>query len=152
MQNITDRNHEGSVPPPAPYMLRPGEGVIGFDASVKAGKSSTGGAFTFIESLTGGGAPWHVHSREDEYLYVVSGELKVWCGKEVFEVGPASFVFLPRGVAHAWDVVSQEKATVLMMTVPGMLEEFLREFHATAEKQARDQIAAKYGIRFVESQ
>src|SRR5882762_6082836 len=87
-----------------PYMLKPGEGVAGFDASVKAAKSSTGGSFTLIESHTQGGAPWHVHSREDEYLYVISGALKVSCGKEVFLAEKGSFVFLPRGVAHAWDV------------------------------------------------
>src|SRR5262245_4000864 len=111
------------------YLLRPGEGVAGFDASVKAAKSSTAGSFTLVESHTRGGAPWHVHSREDEYLYVIGGKLKVWCGNEIFDAEPGSFIFLPRGVAHAWDVASQEKATILMMTVPAMLEEFLQEFH-----------------------
>src|SRR6516162_6184860 len=91
------------------YMLKPGEGVAGFDASVKGAKSSTAGSFSMIESHTRGGAPWHVHSREDEYLYVLSGKLKVWCGKEVFDAEPGSFVFLPRGTAHAWDVTSAEK-------------------------------------------
>ena len=134
-----------------PYFLRPGEGVAGFDASVKAAKSSTGGALTLIESKTRGGAPWHVHSREDEFLYVVSGALKVSCGKEVFDAGPDSFVFLPRGIPHAWDVTSPEKATVLMMTVPAMLEEFLREFHTASDQEARDQVAAKYGIQFLKN-
>jgi len=136
---------------PNPYVLHPGEGAAGFDASVKAAKSSTGGSFTLIESHTRGGAPWHVHSREDEYLYVVSGALTVSVGKEVFRAEQGSFVFLPRGVAHMWDVASSDKATVLMMTVPGMLEEFLRDFHAASGKEARDQVAATYGIRFLSS-
>jgi len=135
---------------PKAYVLRPGEGVEGFDASVKASGRSTGGAFTMIESHTAGGAPWHVHSREDEYLYVVSGALKVSCGKEVYRAEQGSFVFLPRGIAHSWDVASEGKATVLMMTVPAMLEEFLREFHA-ASGQDRDRVAEKYGIRFLKS-
>ena len=37
-----------------------------------------------IESHTAGGAPWYVHSREDEYLYVVGGALTVSCGREEF--------------------------------------------------------------------
>jgi len=134
---------------PRPYLLLPGEGVAGIDASVKAAKGSTGGSFTLIESHTRGGAPWHVHSREDEYLYVVSGVLAVSVGKEVFRAEQGSFVFLPRGVAHAWDVASPEKATVLMMTVPAMLEEFLREFHAASGKEVRDAVSAKYGIQFL---
>ena len=132
-----------------PYVLLPGQGVAGFDASVKASKRSTGGAFTLIESRTAGGAPWHVHSREDEYLYVVSGTLSVSCGQEVFRAEPGAFVFLPRNVAHAWDVVSEEKATVLMMTVPAMLEEFLSEFHAASGQAAKDSVAEKYGIKFI---
>jgi quercetin dioxygenase-like cupin family protein len=130
-----------------PYVLRTGENVPGCAHGVKASIGSTGGAFTMIESLTGGGAPWHVHTREDEYFYVVDGEIVVWCGKEEFYAGPGSFVFLPRGIPHAWDVKSATKATVLMMTVPAMLEEFLREFHlATADQ--RSAIAEKYGITF----
>ena len=42
-----------------PYVLLAGEGVAGFDASVKASRSSTGGNLTVIESRTKGGAPWH---------------------------------------------------------------------------------------------
>ena len=130
-----------------PYMLEPGQGVPGFDSGAKTSKEATGGNFTLIESCTRGGAPWHVHTREDEYFYVLEGKIVVLCGEEVFHAGPGSFVFLPRGIPHAWDVESEGKAKLLMMTVPGMLEEFLREFHA-ATPQQRDGVAAKYGLTF----
>jgi quercetin dioxygenase-like cupin family protein len=132
---------------PKPYMLLAAENVPGSANGVKASVGSTGGAFTLIESCTAGGAPWHVHSREDEYFYVVEGEITVWCGQETFQASPRSFVFLPRGVPHAWDVKSAGKATVLMMTVPAMLDEFLREFHA-AKPDQRDAVAQKYGLTF----
>jgi quercetin dioxygenase-like cupin family protein len=102
-----------------------------------------------IESHTAGGAPWHIHSREDEYLYVLNGALKVRCGEESFLAEAGAFVFLPRGIAHAWDVASEGKATVLMMTVPAMLEEFLAEFHAASGQEARSRVAERYGIRFL---
>jgi len=130
-----------------PYVLQAGKGVPGFDSGVKASVSSTAGGFTLIESCTAGGAPWHVHSREDEYFYVVEGQIVVWCGEEVFHAGPRSFVFLPRGVPHSWDVESPGRATVLMMTVPAMLEEFLRDFHAATPNQ-RASVAEKYGLTF----
>src|ERR1043166_2824983 len=130
-----------------PYVLQAGEGVPGFDSGVKASVSSTAGGFTLIESCTAAGAPWHVHSREDEYFYVVEGQIVVWCGEEVFHAGPRSFVFLPRGVPHSWDVESPGRATVLMMTVPAMLEEFLRDFHAATPNQ-RARVAEKYGLTF----
>jgi quercetin dioxygenase-like cupin family protein len=105
-----------------PYVLRPGESFPGSADGVKASGHSTSGGFTMIESQAASGAPWHVHTREDEYFYVVDGEIMVWCGKQEFRAGPRSFVFLPRGIPHAWDVTSRSKAIVLMMTVPAMLD------------------------------
>ena len=128
-------------------MLNPGSGVEGFNAGVKAAASGTAGTFSLVESHTKGGAPWHVHTREDEYFYVIEGKIVVWCGEQEFHAGPGSFVFLPRGIPHAWDVESEIKARILMMTVPGMLEEFLREFHAATGPE-RDAVAARYGLTF----
>src|SRR5258708_3225183 len=105
-----------------PYVLHAGEGVAGFDAAVKASRLSTGGNLSLIESRTRGGAPWHVHTREDEYFYVTEGTIMVSLGNERYEAGPGSFVFLPRGVPHAWDVGGDGVATLLMMTAPAMLE------------------------------
>ncbi len=134
--------------PMKPYVLLAGEGVAGFDASVKASRSSTGGNLTVIESRTKGGAPWHVHSREDEYFYVIEGRIIIHCGDELYNAGPGSFVFLPRGIPHAWDVGAEGVATLLMMTVPAMLEEFLKEFHSVPTREDRDAVAARYGIQF----
>jgi quercetin dioxygenase-like cupin family protein len=133
------------------YVLGPGQGVSGFGADVKASRTSTGGTMTLIESHTRGGAPWHVHSWDDECFYVLDGVITVNCGEEVFEAGPRSFVFLPRGIPHAWDVVGGETATLLIITVPAGLEEFLDEYHAAgaAPNEVKDQIAAKYGIKWL---
>jgi len=130
----------------AGYALNAGEGVGGA-ADVKASRASTGGALTLIESTTTGGAPRHVHSREDEYFYVVDGTITVECGAETWVAGPRAFVFLPRGVPHAWDVVGDE-ATVLLLTVPAGLEEFLGEYHGASGSE-RDVVAAKHGIEFL---
>ncbi len=129
------------------YLLPAGTG-IGGDSSLKASVASTDGGLTVIESRTDGGAPLHVHTREDEYFYVLDGTISVRLGDETFEAGARSFVFLPRGIPHEWDVVGDE-ATLLMMTAPAMLDVFLGEFHAAATKEARDQVAEKYGITFL---
>jgi quercetin dioxygenase-like cupin family protein len=131
--------------PAKPYMLKADEGLS--SSELKASKVSTGGMLTLIESYTDGGAPLHVHSNEDEAFYVVEGTITVTVGDEHYEAGPRSFVFLPRGIPHSWDVVG-ERARVLMITVPAMLEEFLSEYHA-APANERDTIATKYGIKFL---
>jgi mannose-6-phosphate isomerase-like protein (cupin superfamily) len=130
------------------YLLKPDQGVPGFDSDVKASRASTMGALTVIATQAISGAPLHVHTREDEYFYVESGTLIIRCGEEVFRAGPGCFVFLPRNVPHSWDVFGGGIARILMMTVPAMLEEFLREFHAPSAV-SREKIAAKYGITFL---
>ncbi|HEY0347901.1 MAG TPA: cupin domain-containing protein [Pyrinomonadaceae bacterium] len=132
-----------------PYLVLPGEGVAGFDASVKASRDSTGGNLSLIESHTRGGAPWHIHTREDEYFYVIEGTIVVHVGEETYQAPPGSFVFLPRGIPHAWDVSGDGVATLLMITVPAMLEKFLKEFHAASTREDRDNVAAKYGVEFL---
>lgn len=132
------------------YLLKADEGVIASDSALKASRLSTGGSLTLIESHTTGGAPMHVHSRDDEFFYVLEGTLTVRCGDEVFEAGPRSFVSLPRGIPHGWDVVG-ESATLLMITAPAGLDEFLAEYHAAggASNEAKDQIASRYGITWI---
>lgn len=73
------------------YFLAAGEGIG--DSSIKASGAVTGGNLTLIESRTTGGAPLHIHTREDEYFYVVEGTLTVRLGDKTFEAGPRSFVF-----------------------------------------------------------
>ena len=127
-------------------MLGAGEGLDG-DAALKASRRSTLGSLTVIESDTDGGAPPHVHEREDEAMYVLEGEIVVHCGDDEFRAASRDFVFMPRGQTHAWDVVG-DRAVVLILASPGGLEEFLAEFHAASDWTERDQVAAYHGLTF----
>lgn len=128
-------------------MRHAGEGTTN-DAGLKASRASTGGSFTLIESDADGGAPAHVHDREDEAMYVLEGTIVVRSDDDEFVAGPRAFVFLPRGVRHDRDVRGP-RATVLILTAPAGLEEFLAEFHEASDWDARDRIAARSGIAFV---
>jgi PhnB protein len=147
---LSTRLADSSAPTPVRgYVLEEGQGVADGDSSTKASRESTGGSLTLIESHTDGGAPLHVHTREDEFFYVVDGAITVRCGDEEYEAGPRSFVFLPRGIPHEWDVIGGQTAIVLMMTSPAGLEEFLGEYHAAPTAKAHDEVAARYGITFI---
>jgi Cupin domain len=45
--------------------------------------------------------PLHVHSKEDELIYVLAGQHIVTRGEEEFPVGPGDAIFLPREVPQA---------------------------------------------------
>lgn len=131
---------------PLGYLLAAGTG-IGGDAALKASHESSGGALTVIESVTDGGAPPHVHTREDEAMYVLEGQIVAHVGGEVFRAAPGDFIFMPRDVQHDWDVVG-DRARVLIIATPAGLETFLEEFHAAPDWSARDEVAARHGLRF----
>jgi len=99
----------------------------------KATSEDTGGSLAvFEDSLTRGKVtPVHRHPDSDEVVYVIAGELDLWVdGGEPRRVGPGAIVVNPRGVAHAFTVVS-ETARLLLVLTPGVkVEEFYR--HASA--------------------
>ena len=115
------------------YVLGAGEGestwFLGTLMTVKAGGAQTDGAFTLLEwtAPAGFAPPPHVHHAEDEVFYVIEGEMAVRCGDEGWQVGPGSFVFLPRGVEHGFTVTSDVPLRGLQLTTPSGFEQFIAE-------------------------
>jgi quercetin dioxygenase-like cupin family protein len=115
----------------SPIALHEGEGealwAFGVLATVKATAETTGGRVAVIEHLApqGAGSPLHVHRREDEWFYVVAGELTFWVGGTVIEARAGSFVYGPRDVPHTFLVTSPE-ARFLLVTEPAGFESFMR--------------------------
>jgi quercetin dioxygenase-like cupin family protein len=125
-----------------PIVAGPGEGeapwFLGVLATVKASAETTGGAVAVIEHLAprGTGSPLHVHSREDEWFYVIEGEVTFWVDGETIVAPAGSFVFGPKGTPHTF-IVSSEQARFLLVTEPAGFERFMR---AAGEPAARLEI------------
>jgi mannose-6-phosphate isomerase-like protein (cupin superfamily) len=131
------------------YVTGPGAGVAGFAQHVKAVAAVTAGSLTVMESTVTQGPPRHVHGREDECFYVLTGTMVVSCGDDVFEAGPGSFVFLPRGVPHTFRAAGDGQADVLFIAVPGGIEHYFAEINAAAGVEEQTRIGDKYDIRVV---
>jgi quercetin dioxygenase-like cupin family protein len=91
---------------------------------IKARAADTGGSLGLVEGqfYRGFGPPLHVHSREDEAFYILEGEIRFRQGEEDFTAGTGDWVWGPRGVPHAFKVVS-ETARALVLVTPGGFEE-----------------------------
>lgn len=100
---------------------------------VRARAGDTGGAVAVIDEHTRRGyqTPRHVHSKEDETLLVISGEVAFERGDQAGRAGPGEVVFLPRGVPHSFRVASPYASFVLIIT-PGGFEEFFGLVSRTA--------------------
>jgi quercetin dioxygenase-like cupin family protein len=111
-----------------------------------------GGGFSLVEhpiaprSLA---APLHTHTHEDEYSYVLEGEVGVQIGDEVSVAKPGDLVFKPRGIQHAFWNAGDTPARLLEIISPAGFSKYFEEleplmagpqgpdFPAIAELQAR---------------
>jgi quercetin dioxygenase-like cupin family protein len=122
---------------PDPIVLPPGAGKLVHLGSLGVrfmlGGAQTGGHFALVEhplparSL---GAPVHTHHDEDEFSYVVEGEIGVQIGDRVLVAGPGTLVTKPRGVPHAFWNASDAPARLLELISPAGFENY---FAAMAE-------------------
>jgi quercetin dioxygenase-like cupin family protein len=104
---------------------------------IKARAEDTGGVLGLVEGsfYQGFGPPLHVHSREDEALYVLEGQIRFRQGDNEFVAGPGTWVWGPRGVPHAFKVES-ERARALVIVTPGGFERMFEEGGVPAGESA----------------
>lgn len=118
--------------------------------------AETGGRIGVVESTCApnAGPPRHIHHKEDEIFYVLSGEVTFWLEGEVMTKGPGEAVFIPRGKRHAFMVVSKEAARFLVIVTPGGFENFFQEAAARQLRIPEDmaevsQLGTIHNIEFV---
>ncbi len=133
--------------------LPPGEGkavwVVGDTYTFKAIGEETGGAFSLVEGTVApqAGPPPHIHLREDEFYYVLEGELEVLDGERTFTASTGSYVYIPRNTLHAFKNVRETPARVLIGFTPAGFEGF---FFATGEPAKEGASPPPFGAAEIE--
>src|SRR6202047_5359558 len=94
----------------------------------KVSARDTDGAMCVFEFTGGGGGPRHLHHDQDEWIYILDGELQFAVGEKQFRAGAGESVFIPRKVPHVWACVSGKPGKIIDVYQPaGKTEEFFRE-------------------------
>jgi quercetin dioxygenase-like cupin family protein len=136
------------IAPTAPYALAAGEGrqLTWFTSSisVKASASDIGAVECVIRS--GEEPPLHVHRNEDEWFYLLEGDMTFHVGGETHHGGPGAFVSFPRGIAHTFTVESSS-ARFLVLNTPGGFERMFELNPQTPEEAAN--AMQQYGMEIV---
>ena len=96
-------------------------------------------------------APLHLHTREDEYSFVLQGRMGALLGDDVVEAGPGDLVFKPRNQWHTFWNAGDEPCRILEIISPAGFEDFFRELDAMggaieADAEALAQLNGRYGL------
>jgi quercetin dioxygenase-like cupin family protein len=102
--------------------------------SILADAASTNGAYTLVEASSPAGAvfPPHVHTHEEETIFMLEGEMEITVGDNVIIAKPGDHVYMPRGIVHALKMVTTTRGIV--MFTPGGLEGVYRQLGRPAER------------------
>jgi mannose-6-phosphate isomerase-like protein (cupin superfamily) len=138
-------------------IIGPTDGKAGFLGSIGVrwmiDGEEAGGDFSLVEhpmpprALA---APLHLHTREDEYSFVIEGRMGALLGDEVVEAGPGDLVFKPRNQWHTFWNAGEEPCRILEIIAPAGFEHFFKELDAMggalkADPEALAALSERYG-------
>ena len=115
--------------------LLPGEGKAitlgpsGVGVVFKLYSQDTGGQFALVEHPISPGTlvrP-HVHHNEDEFSYVLEGEVGFQLGEKVIYGKPGALISKPRDIWHTFWNESAQPARILEIISPGGFEHYFEE-------------------------
>ena len=140
-------------------IVSPTEGAEGFLGSIGVrfliDGDEAGDRFSLVEhpmSPRALAAPLHMHTREDEYSFVLQGRMGALLGDDVVEAGPGDLVFKPRNQWHTFWNAGDEPCRILEIIAPAGFEDFFRELSdmGGAIKAEPDELTAlgeRYGLQ-----
>ena len=127
----------------APRIIGPADGELlemgGFGVRFMLSGEDTGGGFSIVEHPLAPrvlAAPFHRHTNEDEYSFVLEGRMGAQLGDDVVEAGPGELVLKPRGQWHSFWNAGDDPAAAARDHLPGRVRGYfagLGEILASSE-------------------
>ena len=108
----------------------------------KVSGKDTGGAMCVLE-VNNTGWPRHVNRDQDEWIYVVDGEVELEIGKKRVHLGTRESMFIPRNIEHAWAAVSASAKILNTYQPAGKIEEFFQVLAKFKDLPTREQANEK---------
>jgi mannose-6-phosphate isomerase-like protein (cupin superfamily) len=161
LSNKCERSY-AMIPSALPIILEAGQGettLLPENASQvwKATGETTDGALDlWVEVVPPRlGPPQHLHAHHDEFFWIVKGMFLVKVADRTACVSEEASLFIPRGIAHAFQNVGTGTGYLLIGILPGgVMRAYFEELRLLllsepAEKLAIAQVGAKYDVVFV---
>jgi quercetin dioxygenase-like cupin family protein len=131
--------------------------ILGQEVLVKLTNADTDGAVAVFHVTVPprSGPPLHRHSREDEWFYVLDGEITVEINGQRILVQTGGSAFAPRGTAHAFQNVGTTAVHILVVVAPGGFNRFFEEVSSlnkglpAADLAGTERLINDYGIELL---
>lgn len=125
----------------------PGYGEILFKTSTHETPSIF--AIEHTKIMPGWGPPLHLHFAQEEWFFVVDGEMLFQIGDQRATLKPGDSILGPRNVPHAFTALGPDPAHMLITFTPGgKMEQFFRDTTATGPRNMAT-IAMRYDMKVV---
>jgi len=123
----------------------------------KLTQKQTGGAYYLFEFEFDpeSGNSLHVHSYEDEVVYVLEGAIEIRLGDQKLQTVTGGVAHLPKHIPHALYNPLKTPSRYLGLAIPGGMENFFDELATAQETDTLDdethkKISREYGIEWLE--
>ena len=127
-----------TIQPDRPYALAAGEGtpMTWFTSTITRKASSPDLGVNEMIMSPGEEPPLHVHKNEDEWFYMLEGEVTFHVGGENYLGKSGAFVSFPRGIPHTFTIESPQ-ARFLTLNTPDGFEKMFELAPKTPEEADR---------------
>ena len=142
------------------FILTPNEGksvwLGGLGVDFKVAAEQTGGLFSIVEHPIDPGiiVPPHIHTHEDEFSYVLEGEVGARIGDQEVVATPGCYIIKPRGLLHTFWNAGSKRARLIEIISPAGFEKYFAEIgdlfqgDGPPDFEKLMQIANRYGLTF----
>lgn len=105
--------------------------TLGFSSlGFKVGGSETGNNLFILEHRglqPGGGPALHLHYSQEEWFYVMEGEVAFQVGDQRVKLKPGESVLAPRRVPHTFSAVGQVGRMLIAFCPAGKMEQYFKD-------------------------
>ncbi len=145
---------------PQPIVVPPDSGKVlkflGITHKLTQQQTGSGAYYLFeFEFDPESGNRLHVHSYEDEIVYVLEGAIEIRLDNQKLQAVTGGVAHLPKHIPHALYNPLKTTSRYLGMAIPGGMENFFDELAAAQEAGTLDdathkKISLRYGIEWLE--
>ena len=125
---------------------------LGFsELAFKVGTQETGGNLFVIEhrNLVPGGPPLHVHLNQEEWFYVMEGQVAFAVGEKRLTLNAGESILAPRRVPHTFTSLVPASHMLIGFAPAGKMEAYFRDAKGDAKLAAQPDYINRYDMQWV---